>query len=645
MSLTKSLSKRSFSFKFSSSSSTSRSASYEIPKAQQRLPKAVFERINVHLRALYRNTNDETCETCITRNFSVAARTCKNWRDGMVPVMYRNVYIAGEYLPVTRKMKVKYGCRILLLQRTLSARPDYAALIQELTLPEYDPRTMKNEERRWVESTISVLISSCPNLESLQGIYIPFTGRTSDSPIHMALSTRTNLKEHLWLVSASTFLRYSESQSFVNVHRNWQGLETLVMQGYTATSGGGGLNHLTFVDIFEHLPNLRKLMISRFHDYEFDDNTLLSVPPSITHLRLGKLPGITEAGLIAFSKLLSSLKLHTLALLELEILNLTTITTLLHNLPLKKFTLLQTSSPQPGPDTGIPLYLTSKSLQDLHWDILIPGPATSIVARSIYRSYLPSLRRLRSPSDHTGVLQAVCRPCESIIQPFDLSLAAGTKHTHRYSRLLPLARIEAEHRILEAREKAFVKFVVTPSPSEDDESGVYDWMGWNGSARMWRWGRNSKNVEAKHRTVEFAGGFLGDLKSPVGYCLTPDVEGSVDALCRVGDVVGKFGVRAVCEGWGSGRKGRGNGGGGEGNGNWWHGKRGKRRKEEVEGLGILEAGGHLLTRGNLGLVLALNMENRIEPDITDALRRDAQFSVLQALSTSKFWSGLGLRES
>jgi len=55
---------------------------------QQRLPKAVFERINVHLRALYTNTNDETCETCIARNLSAAARTCKNWRDGLVPVMY-----------------------------------------------------------------------------------------------------------------------------------------------------------------------------------------------------------------------------------------------------------------------------------------------------------------------------------------------------------------------------------------------------------------------------------------------------------------------------------------------------------------------------------------------------------------------------
>jgi len=97
MSLTKPQNKRSFSFKFSrssskgsksSSSTTSSSTSYEIPKVQQRLPKAVFERINVHLRALYTNTNDETCETCIARNLSAAARTCKNWRDGLVPVMY-----------------------------------------------------------------------------------------------------------------------------------------------------------------------------------------------------------------------------------------------------------------------------------------------------------------------------------------------------------------------------------------------------------------------------------------------------------------------------------------------------------------------------------------------------------------------------
>ena len=498
---------------------------------------------------------------------------------------YGNIYIAGEFPPAARKMmKVKYGCRILLLQRTLSARPDYAALVKELTLPEYDPSIIKSEEdQRWVESTIFTLISGCTNLENLQGIYIPFTGRSSDSPIHTALSKRTSLKEHLWLVSASSFLQYADSQSFVNMHRNWQGLETLVMQGYTANNGGGGLNHLTFADIFELLPGLRRLMISRFHDYEFNDNTLLSLPSSVTYLRLGKLPGITEAGLVAFSKLPSSKKLHTLALLELEILNLSTITTLLRNLLLKKFTLLQTSSPQPGPDTGTPLFLASTTLQDLHWDVLIPGPATVAVARSIYRSYLPSLRRLRAPSDHTGVLQAVCRPCESIIQPFDPSLAAGTQSSHSYSRLLPLARIEAERRILEAREKATVKFVVT-SPTSEEDGGVYDWMGWNGSARMWRWGR--KSAEAKHRAVKFSGGVLGDPKSQVGYCLMPDVEGSVDALCRVGDVVGRFGVRAVCEGWGGGRKGRGKGGGGD-EVDWWHEKRGQRRREEGEGLGVL----------------------------------------------------------
>ena len=96
-------------------------------------------------------------------------------------------------------------------------------------------------------------------------------------------------------------------------------------------------------------------------------------------------------------------------------------------------------------------------------------------------------------------------------------------------------------------------------------------MGWNGSARRWK-------IEQEQRLREGGGGVLGDPRSRVLYYLEPDVEGCVDAVCRVCDVVSRFGAtaRTWCRGGGGGGLRR------------WHQNRGRRRREEgALGLGIL----------------------------------------------------------
>jgi hypothetical protein len=467
---------------------------------------------------------------------------------------YGRIYIVGEdSVMMKKKLKVAYGGRMTLLYRTLLSRPDFADYVRDLTLPDYDPSSVSTQELHNIESRIATLVEQCPNLERLLGVHIQVTSSHS-SPIHFALSSRPHLKEHLWLLNLSGPLQYAASESFLSLHQNWASLETLVLQGTTPSSGGGGLNHLLFVDLFSHLPHLQRLMISRFAEYEFNSTTLLSLPSGLTHLRLGTLPGVSEAGLSAY--ITSSQQLQSLALLNLQFQHLETISTIFSVLPkLRSFTFLQTTSPQPGSDLVL---LASESLQFLHWDIRYPGAATDFLATCIHRGYLPALRTLRAPTDTTGALQAVCAPITNIVQPLDLQLAGQTRG-------LPRARVEAECR-------RTGQHLVVPSVVQEQEE--HDWMGWRGSSRDW------KSAERKKWEVG-----LGDRESRVRYWLMPDVEGSLDAVCRVGDVVGRFrggedGGVGGCEGTGVAKRvSRA--------GMWWHANRPRMRQEETRGLGIL----------------------------------------------------------
>lgn len=415
-----------------------------------------------------------------------------------------------------KRMKVKHGCRALLLRRTLLCRPDYAARVKELKLPEYDPSTMTARETKDIRAITASVVGCCTNLERFIGYYQHYKAESEDT-IQLALTARKSLKEHIWVMASNGQMQMQQSEAFINAHAIWSSLEILVLQGNPG-SGGGSLSGLTFSGVFHRLPRLKKLLISRFHDYEFNNTTLMAIPEHIECLRLDDLPGITDPGISEFVERLSLHgRLRNLALLNLEILSLRVISKILTSLSqLEKFTLLQTSSPQ------LPLevrnrkskyYLSSKSLKFLHWDVLIPGPANTVLARSIHANELPSLRTLRAPSDHHGILQSVCKPTEKILLPFDkieARLIATKKEREqnkyyyqeqRYGRSLPEARINAQERIEAARRSSFMRVIVT-----------------EGARRV-------LEVDLK--------GFMGDWRSKVAYSLLPDLEGAEEAVVDV----------------------------------------------------------------------------------------------------------------
>jgi hypothetical protein len=53
----------------------------------QQLPPDVWACIADHLRGLYTNLANESCESCLLHNLAFAARACKSWHAGLVPVM------------------------------------------------------------------------------------------------------------------------------------------------------------------------------------------------------------------------------------------------------------------------------------------------------------------------------------------------------------------------------------------------------------------------------------------------------------------------------------------------------------------------------------------------------------------------------
>lgn len=416
-----------------------------------------------------------------------------------------------------KRMRVKHGGRALLLRRTLLCRPDYAAHVKELRFPEYDLSMMTARELKEVRAITASVVACCKNLEKLVGYYQHYKAETGDD-MQSVLISRKSLREHIWIITSNGQMKMQQSEAFINVHAGWTKLETLVLQG-KAGPGSGSLNSSTFTGVFQRLPVLKKLLISRFHDYEFDNSTLVTIPVQVECLRLEDLPGVTDTGISEFiDKISSHGRLRGLSLLNLEIRSLATISKLLSNLSnLEKFTLLQTNSPQ------VPLadrnrrnkpHLSSRSLKFLHWDLLIPGPANMILAHSIRANEFPSLRTLRAPSDHHGILQAVCMPLEKILLPFDeveacLITAKQEQQQNqyysgdRYSRSLPEVRISAQERIETSRESPFMRIIVTEAGLENRLLGV--------------------EIKA----------FMGDLKSKVTYSLLPDLEGAEEAVADV----------------------------------------------------------------------------------------------------------------
>ena len=324
-----------------------------------------------------------------------------------------------------KKYKMKSGVRLKLLRRTLRERRVLAQYVVEFKPPRLHPDTeLRGKD---IIDQVASIVMSCPNLERLIGFY-PIYNHAFDR-LTYALSTRRKLKEHMWIMGENSaitqrslkqlppgLMDYEQVDSFLRYHQSWTSLTTLFLHSHNS----GILERDVFSTVLHQLPSLQHLSISNFDIDDFDDIILQDLPP-LQSLRLQDLQGVTYRGLSDFARSPSAQNLRSLSLIHLDIAYLSTITNLLLYLQsLRRFTLVQESSPLTEPDELIfqPI-VASRTLSYLHWDIHRPGPPNANLASSIRANGFPALRTIRAPSDHDGLLQSLCRPRATIVLPSD----------------------------------------------------------------------------------------------------------------------------------------------------------------------------------------------------------------------------------
>jgi len=429
---------------------------------------------------------------------------------------YDAIHIVGNDSPAhVKKFKMKSGARLRLLRRTLRGRRVLAQYVHELKVPDIESET--GDKSKETIDLVASIVMACPNLERLVGFYATYDH--GFDRLTYALSTRRKLKEHVWMIGENEeitkrshkqlppgLMDPMQTEAFLHFHEMWSSLHTLFLHSQNM----GILEHDIFLGVFDRLPSLKHLCISNFDIDDFNDATLQALP-ALQSLRLQNLHGITDQGLSRFASAPTSQTLRRLSLINLEIMSMLVISKLLaHLTELERFTLMQENSPElPSDALVIQPIIASSSVSFVHWDILVPGVGANNFASSVLASGFPALRTIRSPSDHHGALQAVCRPRGQIVLASDkYSLAqrnALSKEENKYLRTLFAARKNAQERLEEARKTVQFKVVV-------DEDGLI-------------------------RQVYDFNGFIGKIGSRITYTLKPDMPNSDNAVIDIGDLV------------------------------------------------------------------------------------------------------------
>jgi hypothetical protein len=325
----------------------------------------------------------------------------------------------------------------------------------------YQDATIEQEE---IVSSIASLVMACPNLERLVGFHIPFT-HSFDRLSH-ALSTRSKLKEKLLSESAADLSEDEDDESsayylasrdpterFLEVNSNHSVLSTLVLHQQDRPQNSSAFNYRAIVGTLRKLPKLRQLAICSLPHSSFTNLTLRALPPNLKSLRLENLPSIDDKGLQRFFTSHLMTTIETLAIIDLEISSLVTVSHVLssHSANLKSFTLAQYGAPSRSSRSSIPDF-DCPTLQYMHWEIRsdagpLPSPpfsiamdvpeepafpftnlhpitclATCLLAQSIRDSAFPSLRRIRVPHDPQGMIQALCRPLTTALLSCDIAM-------------------------------------------------------------------------------------------------------------------------------------------------------------------------------------------------------------------------------
>ncbi|KAH7308272.1 hypothetical protein BKA65DRAFT_520111 [Rhexocercosporidium sp. MPI-PUGE-AT-0058] len=611
----------------------------------KKLPEEILLVILAELKKSHLDAGSLSCSTCYMRDLINLGLSCKKWWGAARCALYEDIQLIGcdSVIQTKKKFKLKFGTRLRLLRRTLRTRPDLAEYVKALKVPAMPEVAKRKKEQDEYLELVASLIMACPNLERLPGFYPTYNHEFSRF-VH-ALSTRRKLTERIWIINPSPFQRQrrfnlsadaeyltpvlapssllpEECIDFMIHHSNWAYLKTLFFH----CNPGGTIDSPLFTDIFNSLPSLENLHVSSFPATAFNDETLLLLPP-LKSLRLDNLPGITANGLSSYGSPSRTDALTSLSLIGLPLLSLPVLTRLFSHLKsLTHFTISQ--APSPSLPRGIEIYLhpylASPTLQYLHWEITNPDDdrATEILAKAIFFNGFPSLRTIRAPTDHDGILQRLCKPRERIELPADryrnMSLAS-IPHPQSAPSLPSPTRTTfsaGHHSHTSSINSSFAKSPTRSAFSlnldkKSSHSSQYSSNELAEPDRAQGMSLASARRMAQHRIdaavnqprfhiilwdehgqfVEKQGvaGFLGRIQSKIFYTLKPDVEGSDEAIVNIEgpggllDMSEEAAVRDGCTGsWNldtsngsvgvNGRKSK------KDRERWWHTERGRWRE-------------------------------------------------------------------
>lgn len=588
------------------------------PRIFQMLPREVFDCVLQQLEVLHFGKGAQSCTTCYLRDLYNLALTSRKWDKAARSKLYSSLWLPPPDHPETNLyLKSKIPSRLKLLRKTLRERGALAKLVLEIKASEMQQVFLQANynEGQEILNDLASIVMACPNLERLVGFHAVYNHEFDR--LNHALSTRPNLKERAWIVGKpinhgagkltqqQAFELYpGPTELFLHHHDVTAKLHTIFLHGKES----GAMDFRSFIATFRNLPHLQNLHLSNFSAADFNDRTLAALPTTLTSLRLEALDGVTDKGLLRFSSSPAAANLTSFALIHQEIVDLLILISFFKFCTrLQRFAIVQDGSPGVSPD--IPLFrpiFTSKTLHALHWDILMPGPATDEFAVSIAGGAFPALRRLRAPCDYDGQLQDLCRPRGCVVRPEDGYLVhhdheVRESSNHRDSMSPreetgpgPFAkqRVEYTRNLAQARRRAQeridARVAVNRSPGSSANSSIR-----GSSMRSVSCGTAASGIEI---VVEedgvvmdrFTFEHMGTHGSPIEYVLEPDVEGSVDAVIGVADLMlggpargvggvsprgfGGPGIREACTGPAGARGGTGK---------WWHRPRGRVRVVEV----------------------------------------------------------------
>lgn len=367
-------------------------------------------------------------------------------------------------------------------------------------------------EREELVNLVASLVMACPNLERLTGFNIPFQ-HTFDRLSH-ALSTRTNLKERVWLLGESDTRAQNEddgqleayyhaacdpTEGFIDLNSRNPVVSSLMLHQELGQPSSA-LNFRAILGTVQKFPALRSLSLSGLAPSSLSNLALSALPSTLQSLRLEDLPGINDKGIERFASSPLALTIQKLTLVDMGVASLATLSNILSTrlASLKSFCIVQNKSPRHYPqDSVVPF--RSLSLEYLHWEIrsqagvssgwfspsMPPTPetstfptsnplpihclATSILAASITDGNFPSLRRIRVPHDPQGVIQALCRPLLTALLPSDAPLVKALPHGPGSNLLSPMS----DHCSTPSRTTfSFPSLTVPLSPRADSAMGT-----------------------------------------------------------------------------------------------------------------------------------------------------------------------------